>query len=162
MAIEILKQMADGKVLKTSDGYTVGMAENGFVGFVIEGKVSLFSEVSFGDLVQMCDEDNIIVIPESGRCSATKGNLSNKPKQAKIRNENVIKEILDRINRRPVDRYYVTLANWPESRHSEIMHHAMLLFDEGCIDGILYPNKEFTAKHLTEVGELLLKKLKDK
>lgn len=81
MAIEILKQMANGKVLTTSDGYIIGMAENGFIGFVIEGKVSLFSEVSFSDLVQMCDEDNIVVIPESGRYSGTKRNLSNEPKK---------------------------------------------------------------------------------
>ena len=51
MAMAILKAMSDGKVLTIKDGYVIGMAENGFVGFVIEGKVSTFSEVTFSQLV---------------------------------------------------------------------------------------------------------------
>lgn len=65
MAIAILGYLADGKVLTIKDGYVIGMAENGFVGFVIEGKVNTFSEVTFSQLVRICKEEDIVIIPSS-------------------------------------------------------------------------------------------------
>lgn len=63
MAIAILKEMAEGRILTLQDGHIIGMTENGFVGFVIEGKVSLFSEIAFSDLVAICEKEKIIIIP---------------------------------------------------------------------------------------------------
>jgi len=63
-AIFLLKEMANGKVFTLQDGYTIGMAENGFVGFVLEGKVSIFSEITFSQLANICTKENIIIIPK--------------------------------------------------------------------------------------------------
>lgn len=64
-ALELLRQMADGKVLSLTTGYKIGMSENGFVGFVVNGMISTFSEVSFSQLVDMCEVEQIIVIPKN-------------------------------------------------------------------------------------------------
>lgn len=63
-AICLLKEMAKGKVFTQQDGHIIGMAEDGFVGFVIEGKVSIFSEVTFSQLVSICIKENVVVIPK--------------------------------------------------------------------------------------------------
>lgn len=63
IAIDILKEMAKGRTLTLADGHIIGMAENGFVGFVVEGKVSLFSEITFSQLVDICKKENILIIP---------------------------------------------------------------------------------------------------
>ena len=64
-AIALLKEMANGKVFTRQDGYIIGMAENGFVGFVVEEKVSTFSEITFSQLVDTCIKENVVVIPKN-------------------------------------------------------------------------------------------------
>lgn len=61
-AISLLKEMANGKIFTQQDGHIIGMAENGFVGFVVEGKVSTFSEITFSQLVDICIKENVIII----------------------------------------------------------------------------------------------------
>jgi 6-phosphogluconolactonase/glucosamine-6-phosphate isomerase/deaminase len=64
MAIEILKQMASGKIFTLESEYMIGMAEDGHIGFIVNGKVNTFSEVSFSQIVRMVADEDIIVIHE--------------------------------------------------------------------------------------------------
>jgi len=64
IALEILKQMALGKALTLPNGHIIGMAEDGTIGFVVNEKVSLLSEVTFRELVSICERDNINPIPD--------------------------------------------------------------------------------------------------
>ena len=63
-AISLLKEMANGKVFTQQEGHVIGMAEDGFVGFVVEGKVSTFSEITLSQLVGICIKENVVVIPK--------------------------------------------------------------------------------------------------
>ena len=63
IAIDILREMAKGRTLTLSDGRIIGMTENGFVGFGMQGKVSLSSEITLSQLIDICKEENIITIP---------------------------------------------------------------------------------------------------
>ena len=62
MAIEILRQMSNGMILPLENGHRLGMAGNGFVGYIINDEISMFSEVTFSELVDFCKD--IIVIPK--------------------------------------------------------------------------------------------------
>lgn len=62
-AILIIREMLSGKTLSL-DGHIVGMAENGFIGFVIDNKVSLFSEITFRDLAELCMKEKAIILPK--------------------------------------------------------------------------------------------------
>ena len=55
-AIRILGELAAGRKLRVDSEYIIGMAENGFVGFVMDEGVSTFSEIPFSQLVQIVKE----------------------------------------------------------------------------------------------------------
>ena len=63
-ALLLVREMANGKVFTQQDGYVIGMAEDGFIGFVMEEKVSTFSEITFSQLVKTCIKENVVVIPK--------------------------------------------------------------------------------------------------
>lgn len=65
MAIAILKEFAEGRTLRLKSGHIIGMSEDGFIGFLIQGKISQFFEVTFSQLVDFCKKDNIILIPRT-------------------------------------------------------------------------------------------------
>lgn len=61
-ALVLLRVLSLGKTYTLKSGYTIGMSEEGHIGFVLNDKVSLFSEIPFSSLVSMCKEEEIIPI----------------------------------------------------------------------------------------------------
>ncbi len=62
-ALLIIREMMNGRRLEFY-GYELGMSVDGFIGFVFQDGISMFSEITFSHLVAFCLKEKVIIIPK--------------------------------------------------------------------------------------------------